>query len=180
MVALAWTIIALVIVFIFVLLVTVGTHVWCQMPYVPTTMGTTAKMIELAQCKSGDVVYDLGAGDARVIIEAKKRVPGIRAIGYEIALGVWLLAQLRKLWSRVDVDIHMKSFFEKNLSDANVIFLYLSPAVMQMLIPKFKAELKPGTRIVSHCFKLGDIKPKLLEHVQVPMWGKQKVYLYEW
>ena len=180
MVVLAWLVLAIVIAFVSVLLITIGANAWWHMPYVPTPVSVAGRMADMAKCKDGDLVYDLGCGDGRVLMEAKCKYPGIKAVGYEIALGVWMLAKWRQFCKRSDVDIKLKSFMGKHLGDADVIFLYLSPSFMKTLLEKFKAELRPGTRIVSHSFKLPDREPVAQDQVDVPFWGRQKVYLYHW
>ncbi|HRH93323.1 MAG TPA: class I SAM-dependent methyltransferase, partial [Candidatus Peribacteria bacterium] len=150
MIIVAWIVLALVIAFTSILLITIGANAWWHMPYVPTPVSVAGKMADMAGCKTGDVVYDLGCGDGRVLMEAKRKYPGIKAIGYEIALGVWMLAKWRQFWKRSDVTIKLESFMKKNLADADVIFLYLSPSFMTTLLKKFATDLRPGTRIVSH------------------------------
>ncbi len=180
MIVLAWVIMAGLIAFMGILLATALANAWWRMPFVPTPMPVVSKMVEMACCKDGDVIYDLGAGDGRLLLLAKKRVPGIRAIGYEVAIGAWLLAQWHRLLSRADVDIRMQNFMNKPLSDADVVFVYLSPSFMKMLLPKFKAELKRGARVVSHAFKLPDREPTSIARLEAPLWGRQTVYVYEW
>jgi hypothetical protein len=176
----SWMGVAILFAFVSVLLITIGAHAWWHVPYVPTPVTVARKMTEMAKFTGKELVYDLGAGDGRVLMEAKRLHPGIRAIGYEIALGVWLLAKVRGILTRSKVEIRMQNFLTKYLGDADVIFLYLSPSIMARLIPKFEKELKPGTRIVSHTFRLPNKEPKALEYVEVPFWGRQKVFLYIW
>lgn len=180
MVVLAWVLLAAVIAFTSILLITIGANAWWHMPYVPTPVSVAARMADMAECKTGDKVYDLGCGDGRVLMEAKRKYPGIKAVGYEIALGVWMLAKLRQFWLRSDVEIHFESFMKKNLADADVIFLYLSPSFMSTLLKKFATDLRPGTRILSHSFQLPDREPQAKDIIDVPFWGRQKIYLYIW
>lgn len=180
MIVLGWVVVGALLIFVSLLLLTAGANAWWHMPFIPTPDSVTSCMLRRAQCKDGDTVYDLGCGDGRMLILAKRTCPGIRAIGYEIAIGVWLLALLRRLLTGVHIDIRYQNFLKQNLSDANVILLYLSPSFMAMLERKFAGELRPGTRIVSHSFKFPSKQPDSVDVVDVPFWGQQKVYAYTW
>lgn len=180
MILLGWVVVGVLLVSISILLLTAGANAWWHMPFVPTPDSVTRQMLLRAQCKDGDTVYDLGCGDARMLILAKRSCPGIRAIGFEIAVGVWLLALVRRFVTRSSIEIRFQNFMKQNLSDANVILLYLSPSFMAMLEKKFQAELRPGTRIVSHCFQFPHRKPQSMDIVDVRFWGQQKIYTYIW
>ncbi len=161
-------------------IITVASNAWWRVPYVPTHMKIVRSMVEKAKLKSGQTVYDLGAGDARFLVEAKKQVPGIQAIGYEVALGVWMLGKLRILLSGKKVRLYWRSFMKADLSDADVIFLYLIPYLMPLLCEKLKRELKPGTKVLSNAFQFKDRKPVETFRVKLPLWGEKPVYVYEW
>ena len=171
-----------------ILFVTMMTSLILFVPYVPSPMKVVEFMIGKANLKGNETVYDLGCGDARLLITAKKQYPNIRAIGYELPLGVWMLAKIRVLLSKQDVTVRLGNFLRANLSDADVILLYLIPEVMPKLQKKLEAELKKGTRIISHGFELPDRKPVLVERCPLPSWhlfkpkGKEgpRVYVYEW
>ncbi len=164
----------------FILVPTVCMHVLWMMPYVPTPMNIVNQALDLAKLKGRETIYDLGAGDGRTVIEAKRRHPKIKATGFEIAIGVWLLAQLRLFRKRSKAKVLLKNFMEQDLSDADVIFTYLSPRFMRMLLPKFKAELKKGTVIVSHAFKLPGKKPIISARCEAPIWGSKNLFVYRW
>src|ERR1700675_1539454 len=108
-------------------------------------------MLELAEVKQGDVVYDLGSGDGRIVIRAAKKY-GVRAVGIE--MDSWLVATARAKAKEEGVD-HLVEFrvedaAKADLSNATVITLYMLPWFNEMMKPKFKAQLKPGSRIVSN------------------------------
>lgn len=168
------------IIFTFIILLTLFSHLWWSMPFVPTPPHIVAKMMKAAGLKAGDTVYDLGAGDGRLLIAAKKACPKIHAEGYEVALAVWLLGKLRIALSGQDISFRMKSLFAANLSDADVIFVYLLPSFMDRLSEKFAAELKPGTRIISYTFGFKDRKGQLIEGGEQLYWGKQRIFKYVW
>lgn len=161
-------------------------YVW--VPYVPTPMTVVKRMVELAKIEGTEKVYDLGCGDCRLLIEAKKRYPGIQAVGYELPLGIYLLARLRVLLSKLPIMVHMRDFRKVNLADADVIFLYLVPEVFAKLENKLNQELRAGTRIISHGFEFPKRSPEHVERVPLPSWhffrprGKlgPRVFVYKW
>jgi precorrin-6B methylase 2 len=162
------------------IIVTAAFSFWWMVPFVPTPMPIVRTMLTLADLKPGQVVYDLGAGDGRFLIEAKKREKSIKAIGYEGAFGVWLLAKMWIFLSPVrDIRMVCGNFMKADLAEADVIFTYLSPHVMKALLPKFQKELKPGAKIISHAFRLPGMEP--VASAAVPMHfgsGMTKAYCY--
>ena len=142
--------------------------------FVPTPSATVERMLATAKVSKNDVLYDLGCGDGRIVIEAAKRY-GVRAVGIDIdpqriaeananakAAGVSHLVQFRNA-----------DLFESNISEATVVTLYLLPSLNQKLRPKLLKDLKKGTRIVSHDFDMGDWKPVTTSNVDgrtVYMW----------
>lgn len=155
-------------------------HLKYKVPFVPTPQRITDAMIDAAKLKPGELALDLGAGDGRVLARAMQRVPGIRAIGYEGSLGVWMLAKLRNAFSRFKPDMRMQNFFEISLSDADVIFTYLSIGTMKKLLPKFQKELKPGARVIAHAFSLRGLQADEVKEVQMPFFGTTQVFVYRW
>jgi SAM-dependent methyltransferase len=129
-------------------------------PFVPTPNETITEMLKLAEIGPGDVLFDLGSGDGRILIAAAKYY-GIRAIGIEIDPGRVLLAQTNARQAGVDhlVSILQGDFFQVNFSEASVITMYLLTRVNEKLRPKLWRELKPGCRIVSHRFDMSGWKP---------------------
>ena len=163
------------ILFVLVLAVTVIAHLFVPVVYVPTPRRIVERMVDAAKLRSGEVVYDLGAGDGRLLIAAKKRCPGVHARGWELVPTIWLFGRICAWWSKVDVDLRCGNAFTKDVSDANVIFLYLFPDVMESLVWKFDRELKSGTRVISHTFRFPKREP-----IEVIECEKKKVYVYRW
>lgn len=167
---------------VIILGISVGFQLRWLVPFVPTPLPIVETMIDLAELKPGQQVYDLGAGDGRFLIEAKKKEPRILATGIEGSLGVWMLAKVRIWLSGFrDIAMYRKNFFAVDLSSADVLFLYLSIHIMQRLVPKFQSELKPGTLIISHAFSLPGFEP--VRTAEVPMFfgsKKTKVRCYRW
>lgn len=174
--------------FAIIILITMMTNLFLFVPFVPTPKRVVKFMIEKADLKGNETVYDLGCGDARLLTEAKKMYPGIRAIGYELSLGVWMAAKLRVWISRKDVKVHLRDLNHANLGDADVLLIYLVPEVMKKLKKKLDRELKPGTRVISHGFAIPEKEPVEVERCPLPSWhfirppGKKgpRVFVYEW
>lgn len=135
--------------------------------YVPTPPDVVDRMLELAQVTKEDVVLDLGSGDGRIPIAAAKRF-GCRARGVDINPVRVEEAKANLKGSGVEslVSFVQGDVFEVPIADATVVTLYLFPHVMLKLRDRLKAELKPGTRIVSHEFMMGDWEPKVSERVR--------------
>lgn len=137
-----------------------------DVPYVPTPTPVVEKMLELAKVGPDDVVYDLGSGDGRIVIAAVQKY-GARGIGVDIdPERVREARQNAKAAGVADrVEFREGDLFKMDLSDATVVTLYLLSAVNLRLRPKLFEELKPGTRVVSHAFDMGDWAPLRTESV---------------
>jgi ubiquinone/menaquinone biosynthesis C-methylase UbiE len=129
--------------------------------YVPTPQEVVDEMLKLADVKKGDVLYDLGSGDGRIPVTAAKRY-GIRAVGIDIDPARISEARENAKKNGVEklVTFRMEDLFRSNFKEATVVTLYLLPDLNEKLRPKLWRELKPGTRIVSHQFEMGDWKPE--------------------
>jgi precorrin-6B methylase 2 len=129
--------------------------------YVPTPQEVVDEMLKLANVTKDDVVYDLGCGDGRVVVTAAKTY-GARGVGIDI--DPQRIAEARENVKKAGVEDRVKiiegDLFQTDLSPATVVTLYLLPSLNLKLKPKLMAELKPGTRIVSHAFDMGDWKPE--------------------
>jgi SAM-dependent methyltransferase len=146
--------------------------------YYPTPPETVAEMLRLAEIKKGDVLYDLGSGDGRIPIAAAKEF-GIRAVGIEIDPKLISEAESNARSAGVAqlVRFRNEDMFRIDVSEANVVTLYLSEKLNVLLRPKLLRELRPGSRIVSHDFRMGNWKPE--QTVRVP-WGKLYRTVYVW
>ncbi|NJR49582.1 MAG: class I SAM-dependent methyltransferase [Leptolyngbyaceae cyanobacterium CSU_1_3] len=138
-----------------------------DVPYVPTPEVVVNRMLQIAKVNSNDVVYDLGSGDGRIPIMAVQRYGARRAVGVDInperVREANQNAQKAKVTDRVE--FRQQDLFQTDLREASVVTLYLLPDVNLRLRPKLLSELKPGTRIVSHAFDMGDWKPERIENV---------------
>jgi SAM-dependent methyltransferase len=146
--------------------------------FVPTPHEVVDKMLELAAVKKGDVVYDLGCGDGRIVIAAAKKF-GAKGVGYDIDP-----TRIRESRANVKaagvedlVSIKQQDIFSLDLSGADVITLFLLPRLNVKLIPQLE-KLKPGSRIVSHAFDMQGVKPKQVVHVRCKDGVERVVYLW--
>lgn len=141
-----------------IVLVVAGTAAWAgwrAAPFVPTRQRDVERMLRLADLKTGQTVYDLGAGDGRFVVTAAKRY-GAVATGFEISVLPYLVAKWRLRRANLGSKAQMKfqDFFKLDLSEADVIVCFLTPNAMKKLGPKLARELRPGARVVSYAFTI--------------------------
>ena len=129
-------------------------------PFVQTPLEVAKKMLDLSQIRTGEVLYDLGCGDGRLIILAAKEI-GAKATGVELREDLIERArtEIKRLNLEDKVNVILGNFFDIAISDADVVTLYLTSSANERLRPKLEAELKPGARVVSHDFKVPGWKP---------------------
>ena len=139
--------------------VSAGPEILLDVPFVPTDDSVIKKMLGLARVKANDVLYDLGCGDGRIVIAAA-RAYGAQAIGVEMDPLRVADAMENAAHARVEhlVDFIEESLFTVDISNATVVTLYLLESVNLDLRPRLLSELRPGTRIISHAFSMGDWK----------------------
>jgi ribosomal protein L11 methylase PrmA len=139
----------------------------------PTSKKLVKKMLEMAEIDSKDVLYDLGSGDGRIVIEAVKNYDA-KAVGIEAD-------PIRVLWSRMYLffngiqnksKIKWGNFFNEDISEATAVTLFLGHKANQKLKEKLKKELKPGTPVVSYVWTFNDWKPIKVNHTE-------RIYLYK-
>ena len=139
--------------------------------YSPSSKAVVRKMLKIAKVNSNDVVYDLGSGDGRIILEAAKSY-NARAVGVEAD-------PLRVIWSKIlvkargqnRIQIIWGNFFHQNISDATVVTLFLWQKTNEKLKGKLLQELRPGSRVVSYIWKFKGWKPIKVD-------TKERIYLY--
>ena len=129
--------------------------------FVPTPEDVVREMLKLANVHKGDVLYDLGCGDGRTVVTAVKEY-GIKAVGIDINPEriKESLENAKKNGVAEKVIFRNEDLFEADIQEASVITLYLLQSLNVKLRPKLFHDLKPGTRIVSHDFDMGDWKPE--------------------
>ena len=132
-----------------------------DVPYVPTPQEVVDAMLDMAEVTEDDVVYDLGCGDGRVVITAAK-VRGARGVGMDI--NPERIKEANQNATEAGVTGRVKfieqDLFQADIREATVVTMYLLPRVNLKLRPKLLRDLKPGTRIVSHAFDMGDWEPE--------------------
>lgn len=142
--------------------------------YVPTPQPVVDAMLELAEVKPGEVLYDLGSGDGRIPITAARRY-GVRAVGIDIDPDRIREARANAKNAGVTdkVSFRQADLFEEDFSEADVVTLYLLESLNVRLRPRLQAELGPGTRIVSHAFGMGDWPAEKMQQI-----GSNTIYLW--
>lgn len=143
-------------------------------PWFPTERTIVRRMIDMAKIRDGDVVYDLGSGDARILIEVnKRRKKNIKITGIEISpFAVAVSKALLKISGVSDkMKIKQQDLFKTDLRNADVIFVFLSQKANNMLEKKLKRELKRGTRVVSHLWEFKNMNLVKADE-------KSKIYMY--
>ena len=142
--------------------------------FVPTPQPVVDAMLKMANVRTGDVLYDLGSGDGRIPITAARDY-GVRGTGIDIDPKRIAEANANAKEAGVTdlVTFKQADLFTSDFSDATVVTLYLLDSLNEKLRPKLLAELKPGTRIVSHAFRMGDWEPQATQLV-----GNSNIYLW--
>ena len=134
--------------------------------YVPTPETVVDAMLKVAHVSANDVVYDLGCGDGRIVIAAARNY-GARGVGIDV--DPQRIAEARANAQKAVVSDHVEfrqaDLFETDIHEATVVSLYLLPSLNLKLLPKLEHDLRPGTRIVSHAFDMGDWTPE--QHLEV-------------
>ncbi len=130
--------------------------IWTKrVPFIPLTKKQLGAINKYIKLKSTDRVVDLGCGDGRVLRMFEKQ--GVKDLtGYEVNLGVYLLARIENKVLKSKSKIYPKNFKKVNLSEYNIVFCYLSNYCVNSLKEKFDKELRPGTKIISYVFKAKD------------------------
>ena len=133
---------------------------YTDVPFVATPQRVVDTMLAAAEIKAGDVLIDLGSGDGRIVLTAAKKY-GIRAIGIEIVPELVRESEkaAREMGVADKVQFIQGDLFGQDLRQASIVTVFLTPGVNLRLRPKLLKELKPGTRIVSHSFKMGNWAP---------------------
>jgi len=144
--------------------------------FVPTPPSAVERMVEMAGVRAGDLVYDLGCGDGRIVIAAAKQQK-IKAVGVDIdpERVAESRENVRTAGLESLVEIRQADVFDLDLSEADVVFLYLTPRLNARLMPQLR-KLKPGARIISYEFDMGNAKPVEVVREKFDQYGEQKIY----
>lgn len=151
----------------------------CQLdaPYLPTPQVVVEEMLKLADVKGNDILYDLGSGDGRIVVTAAQKL-GTRGVGVELDPQRIQEANENAQKAGVSdrVQFLQQDLFQVDISKATVVTLYLLPEINLKLRRTLLSQLKPGTRIVSHDFDMGDWKPQRVVQVKGPQQGEETLY----
>ena len=141
-------------------------------PWAPTSKSIVRKMLSMADVKPGEVVYDLGSGDGRIIVMAAREFHAT-SVGIEVNQFwiLWTRAKVALFHLSGKVNVVWGNFFNQDLSKANIVTLYLLQYTNQKLKPKLEKELKPGTRIISHAYTFDGWNPQKVDE-------ESKIYMY--
>ena len=154
---------------------TKGVPRYFTVPFVATPPEVVAAMLELAGTGPGDIVYDLGSGDGRIPIAAVRDFGAQKAIGIDIDLSLLKKASenAAKAGASERVEFRRADIYETDFGDATVVTMYLAEDANKVLRPRLESQLAPGSRIVSHLFKMGRWEPEKTIKV-----GDRSIYLW--
>ncbi len=123
-------------------------------PWVPTGKKSLQTCLDLCELVPGQTIFDLGSGDGRLLLAAADR--DVKAIGYEMSLGFYLLSQVRTLFhpKRALISTHWSDFWKADWCEADVIYVFLTRRIYPKLCQKLLAETKPGTKVVTYIWPI--------------------------
>jgi SAM-dependent methyltransferase len=149
-------------------------------PFDPTPEDVLDRMLGLGGIKPGDLLYDLGSGDGRVLIAAAKKYR-IKAVGFEVDPGLVKLAHENIKQENLEqlVEVRHQDFMTADLSSASIVTLYLSHDGNQAIKPVLLRQLQPGARVVSYTFDMGDWPPKITEAYRDGAGNVHTLYYWE-
>lgn len=147
--------------------------------YIPTPPHVVDALLTLAQITANDVLYDLGCGDGRILVTAAQRF-GARGVGIDIDIDRVKESIHNAEVAKVShlVQFYCQDLYSSNFQNATVVILYLLPHLNLKLRPQLFAQLRPGTRIISHDFDMGDWPPEKI--FQIPIEADEVATLYTW
>lgn len=152
-----------------------------DVPYVPTSMKVVRTLLELGSVGPNDFLIDLGSGDGRIVITAAKEY-GARGLGVDLNKDLVALSRKHAAAEGVgeNVDFFVRDIFKTDLRQASVVSMYLLNDINIQMRPKLLADLKPGTRIVSHDFHMGDWRPDKMVQLDMKKYYREDTSLYLW
>ncbi|MBI2987922.1 MAG: class I SAM-dependent methyltransferase [Deltaproteobacteria bacterium] len=158
------------------------TTVWTagEVPFIPTPMDVVERMLDLAEVRKGDVIYDLGSGDGRIIIRAAKKY-GARGVGIEIDPDLVRRSQAAARREGIDhlVEFREQDALKVDVSPATVVTLYMLPGFNEKLRPVLQRQLRPGARVVSHDFPIEGWTPIRTERLPGGWLHDHTIYLWK-
>ncbi|PIR66793.1 MAG: hypothetical protein COU51_02155 [Parcubacteria group bacterium CG10_big_fil_rev_8_21_14_0_10_36_14] len=149
-----------------ILLFSSGIAGFLAAPYVPTRKKDVERFLELAQVEKGDIIYDLGCGDGRILKAAKKK--GARAIGYEFSILNYIFCRLR------GIEMRFKNFFKADFKDADIVYMFLSAKAHNKMGKILHSQMKKGSRIICYVWPIASFSPEKIDKIP----GRSNLYLY--
>lgn len=135
-------------------------------PWVPSKKKDFYRILELAEAKPGDVIYDLGCGDGRWLFYFAKNTQAKTITGFEISFSMLFICWIKKLFTRYpQVKIQYKNLYKVDLSSADIVLCFLMPKTIEKLLPKIKSEMKSGSKLISYAFSAPIIKPEKISKI---------------
>ena len=160
--------------FVLIILGSLGYGALSAAPWVPTRKKDIDRLIRLAGTHPGEVVYELGCGDARVL-SCFVKTTGTKGIGIEVSLLQYAFAKMRSWWIGPNLRIYWKNLFSVSLSEADVVYLFLMPEAYAKLRPKFEQELKPGARVITYVWPIPGWESEQVDAQE----GRATIFLYK-
>jgi cyclopropane fatty-acyl-phospholipid synthase-like methyltransferase len=155
----------------------VMTETGLDVPFVPTPRPIVRRMLSLADVKPGERLIDLGAGDGRIVISAASEF-GARALGVELHPERYAIIRNNVASLKPNLHAARENIFDTDLSNADIVTMYLLPSVNESLRKKLERELHSGARVVSHDFSIPDWTPSHVEIIQGAL-GLHAIYVYK-
>jgi SAM-dependent methyltransferase len=151
-----------------------------EVPFVRSTPEVIDRMLEMAQVKTGDLVYDIGSGDGAIIIRAAKKY-GVRGVGIEIDQDLVAKARQNAIHEKVEhlVEFRAQDAFTVDVSPATVVTLYMLPEFNAKLRPILDRQLRPGSRVVSHDYPVEGWVPDKIDTVKGTFVHDHQVLFFE-
>jgi SAM-dependent methyltransferase len=142
-------------------------------PWIPARRRDMERILALAKIKPGDIFYDLGCGDGRLVTAAARA--GATAVGFDISLMSYFMSLIRLALEKSSAKVVFKNFFRQNLSKADIVYFFLTPTAMPKVKKKLEAELKKGAAVISYAFSIPGWEPVKKDTVT----GQANIYLYK-
>jgi len=143
---------AFLIVVLIVIIILLSAAVAYAAPWIPTWQKDIERILSLARIEPNKKFYDLGCGDGRLVVAAAKK--GAQSVGIELSILPYIFGKIRALKSGEPTKIIFKNFFRADLSDADAVYMFLTPPIMPKIGAKLEAELKPGALAISYHFPI--------------------------
>lgn len=151
---------------------------YLKVPMLSTGNNAIGKVLQNIDFREEKKFYDLGSGNGKLISQIASRYPNLKCIGIEYNVVAYYCAKFRNIFLKQEIDYRMGDFFKINISDADVVYVYLYPGLMERLEIKFASELKKGALVISNAFPIKTREPKII--IQGEVGALNTLYVYEY